>query len=121
MPFCSYFGGTGKGTKVNLDNLLPDLDLLDDGLDDGPLLLGGEGRPAVVEVAGLGQDLVLAEVLDLKEVEFALESRQLLLHSLEALLERTVRPAESFGRDLVSDVEAVGLVHLLPDLGRLRL
>ena len=74
LPFCSYFGGTGKGTKVNLDNLLPDLNAVYDGLDDGSLLLSGEARPAVVEVAGFSQDFVLAEVLDLEEVELALES-----------------------------------------------
>ena len=119
MPFCSYFSGTGKGTEVDFDNLLPDLDLLDDGLDDGPLLIGRQLWPAVVQVARLDQDLVPSDVLDFEEVELTLKSRQLLFHSLETLFKRSVRPPESLRRDLVGDVQAVGLVHLLPDLGRL--
>lgn len=121
MPFCNYFGRAGKGAQVDLDGLLPDLDALDDGLDDLPFLLGGEARPALVEVAGLRQDLVAPEVLDLEEVELALQPRQLRLEGRQALLERLVGPAEALGGDLVADVQAIGLVHLLADLGSVSL
>ena len=72
MPFCSYFGGTGKGTEVDLDGLLPDLNPLDDGFDDRALFFGREGGPPLVEVPRLGQDLVLSEELDLEEVDLTL-------------------------------------------------
>ena len=119
LPFTYDFRGNGKGAKVNLDNLLPNLDLLDDGFDDGALFLGGQGRPSTIQVTGLGQNLILAEQLNLEEVDLSLEPGQFGLQSLEPLFERLVRPAESLRRDLISQVQAVGLVHLLPDLARL--
>jgi len=121
LPFTYYFGGNGKGAQVDLDNLLPNRDLHDNRVDDGALFFGGQGRPAIVQIAGLGQQLVSAEVLDLEEVELALEPGQFVFQPLEAFFERLVRPAESVGRDLVTEVEPVGLVHLRPDLRGLRL
>jgi hypothetical protein len=48
-----------------------------------------------------------------------LEPREFLFHALESLFRRPVGAPEAVGRDLVVQVEAVGLVHLLPDSGRL--
>jgi hypothetical protein len=97
LPITGYFGGAGKGTKVNLDNLLPDLDLLDDRFDDGALFLSGEAGPAGIEVAGFGEDFVSAEELDLEEVELTLQPGQLIFHGLLPFFERAVGTAESFG------------------------
>ena len=121
LPFTVYFGADWKRAKVNLDFLLADRDLVDDGLDYGSLLFSREGRPAAIQVAGLGQDLVLAEELDLEEVDLALEPGLLVLNGLEALLEGAVGAAEPFRGDLVGHVQAVGLVHLLPGLAGLGL
>jgi hypothetical protein len=116
LPFAYDFGRTGKGAKVNLDSLLSNLNLMDDGLDDRPFFLGGEERPSVVEVTGFGQDLVLAEVPDLEEVNLALEPRLLVLDGLESFLKRSVRPAESLRRDLIGHVQLIDPVHVGADL-----
>src|SRR5262249_29679865 len=118
---CCYFGGAEKGAKVNLDNLLPDLDFLGDRFDDRPLLLRRQVRPALIEVSGLRKDFVLAEEPDPQEIRLALESRELLFQPLESLLQRPVAAAEALHADLVIDVGPVHPVHLLPDLAELRL
>ncbi len=83
---------------------LADDDAFDDRFDDLAAFLGGQRRPAGVGIAGLGQDLVAGEELDLLEVELALEARQLVFDLLEALLNRAVLASDALDRDLVGDV-----------------
>ena len=52
------------------------------------------------------------EVLDLEEVDLALEFRDLGFELIEALLKRLVLASKSFGGDLVLHVEVVDLLHL---------
>lgn len=81
-----------------------DDDAFEDGFDDLAAFLGGQRRPAGVEIAGLGQDLVAGEALDLLEVEPALQARYLVFDPLETLLNRAVLASETLDRDLVGDV-----------------
>src|SRR6266850_24356 len=46
---------TGEG---DLDLFLPDREAFEERLDNGPLLLADEGGPALMEIPGMGQDLV---------------------------------------------------------------
>jgi magnesium chelatase family protein len=53
LPFCHDFRSGRDIAEVDRHLVLPHLDPLGDGLDDPPLLLRGEVRPAAVEVLGL--------------------------------------------------------------------
>lgn len=74
-------------------------DAFDDGFDDLAAFLGGQRRPAGVEVAGFGQDFVAEEELDLLEVELASpllgydldpNGRRLLVNEPEAVQVRAI-------------------------------
>ncbi len=66
-----------------------------------------------VQVPGLGQDLVPGKVLDLEEVDLALQPGDLVLELLSALLQGAVGAAEAVSADLVLHVKPVHLLHLL--------
>jgi len=70
-----------------------------------------------MEVPGSGEDLVSGEELDLHEIDLALETGQLFLELLQALLQGAVLAAKALDRDLVGDVGAVNPVHFGPDPG----
>ena len=71
--------------EVDLHLVLADDDLLGDGLDDVALLLVRELGPALVQVPGSRDDLLLGQVADLHHVELGLCSRDLFVKLPEAV------------------------------------
>jgi len=84
-----------------VDLIFVDRDALGDRLHNLALRVSGKVSPTAVEVLGLGHDLVPGEVLDLPEVDLALETRQLVLDLQEPGLEGPVLPAETVDRERV--------------------
>jgi hypothetical protein len=96
----------------DLDLVLAYRDPLYDGLDDCSAVLLGEVFPTAVEVFGFGDDFLLGEVLDLQEVDLALEAGYLCLELYLTVLDRLVPYPEAAGGEVARAVELEDLIRV---------
>ena len=82
MLFCRGFS-RGRGIEEGDFNVIfANLDALDHGLDDLPLLLEGEIRPIAWKILPTGQYLIARQRIDSEEIDLALQPREFLFHLL---------------------------------------
>ena len=111
----AYFFRSRQIREGYVNLALADHELFDQGFDDPALVLGREFGPAGMEGMGLVEDVLGGELVDLEEVHIGLELGQFGGELVEARFGGLVEVAEALGGDLAFQIQAVGLIHLVPD------
>jgi hypothetical protein len=107
--------GARQVEEINRDIALCDGDSLSDRFDDRPLVLRRQLVPTPIEVARVGDDCIARKELDLYDVPFGFEARDLLVHCVSPDFEGLVPLGKTLLRDRVRDVELVDPIHLVAD------
>ena len=91
-------------------------DLFHKAFNDPALVLRRQLGPAVIERAGFMQDVVGGQFVDFEEIHLGLEFRKFRHKLVQPLLGRFVEITESLGRNVSLHIQAMGLLHFIPDL-----